>query len=270
MTPGNEEKRYVGRTDEGLSPNGRKQLEEYKEKGVYDGILPLQAPVYWASPMKRCIETAHIIFPDAKPDIAEDLRETDFGRFEYRNYIEMSGDPEYQAWIDSGGTLPFPEGESVSGFRQRCCRAFAEIVKKELANSAERKKEKHSEYADDAESENYTENADACESENDAKRDLVFIVHGGTIMSVMAEFAGDGGCIATENRGGCVPPAAGNSSTCSAEQKDGSDVSVGGNPAAENGLVDTYYNWQVSNGCGYMCEFDPVSFRLYNAVKLGL
>lgn len=52
------------------------------------------------------------------------LQECDFGAFEGKNYQELSGDTSYQAWIDSGGTLAFPEGESREGFVRRCCAAL--------------------------------------------------------------------------------------------------------------------------------------------------
>ena len=48
------------------------------------------------------------------------LKECDFGDFENKNYKELSGNPDYQAWIDSGGALPFPGGEDPEGFRNRC------------------------------------------------------------------------------------------------------------------------------------------------------
>ena len=35
MTPGNEEHRYIGRTDEPLSQKGREQLLTLQKKGVY-------------------------------------------------------------------------------------------------------------------------------------------------------------------------------------------------------------------------------------------
>ena len=37
------------------------------------------------------------------------LKECDFGLFENKSYEELSDCPEYQAWIDSNGTLPFPK-----------------------------------------------------------------------------------------------------------------------------------------------------------------
>ena len=56
------------------------------------------------------------------------LKECDFGDFENKNYKELSGNPDYQAWIDSGGTLPFPGGEDSEAFRIRCREGFVQCV----------------------------------------------------------------------------------------------------------------------------------------------
>jgi len=145
MTAGNLEKRYIGRTDEELCPEGIAQLENRHIPGC-DLLI--------CSPMKRCIRTAELLFP--QQDIITDsgLRECDFGDFEGKNYTELSGDPAYQAWIDSGGSLPFPGGESPQEFRRRCISAFETIVRK---------------YKD--------------------KSSIAFVVHGGTIMSVLERYA---------------------------------------------------------------------------------
>ena len=45
--------------------------------------------------------------------------EIDFGLFEGKNHRELSGNMAYQEWIDSNGTLPFPEGESREEFIDR-------------------------------------------------------------------------------------------------------------------------------------------------------
>lgn len=148
-TLGNLEKRYIGVTDEGLCPEGRAHVEALRKS------LPLsggKAAIY-VSPLRRCRETAEILFPGQKVKTAEGLRECNFGRFEGHNYQELNGDPEYQAWIDSGGELPFPGGESKAGFSARCAEAFRQIAEEEEADT------------------------------------LVLIVHGGTIMSIMEAFA---------------------------------------------------------------------------------
>ncbi len=148
MTAGNREHRYVGTTDELLCEEGLLQLQEKQFPEADENTLIL------SSPMKRCLETARRIWPGCTPVVVEDFRECDFGRFEYKNYSELSNDPAYQAWIDSGGTLPFPEGESPDAFRERCCCAFRNVM----------------------------------EHYRDTSR-LILSVHGGTIMAILSAYA---------------------------------------------------------------------------------
>lgn len=122
-TAGNLLGRYIGsRTDEPLCDEGREELAGKQ--------LPEVERLY-VSPMKRCVETAEILWPGfdrKKMQKVTDLRECDFGDFENKNYKELSGNGDYQAWIDSNGTLPFPNGESMDVFKSRCLEAFARIV----------------------------------------------------------------------------------------------------------------------------------------------
>ncbi|QUO21979.1 histidine phosphatase family protein [Clostridiaceae bacterium Marseille-Q4143] len=122
-TAGNLLGRYIGsRTDEPLCDEGREELAGKQ--------LPEVERLY-VSPMKRCVETAEILWPGfdrKKMQKVMDLRECDFGDFENKNYKELSGNGDYQAWIDSNGTLPFPNGESMDAFKSRCLEAFARIV----------------------------------------------------------------------------------------------------------------------------------------------
>ena len=141
-TKGNLEKRYIGRTDESLCEEGIAALEKKS--------MP-QADVVFVSPMRRCIETAKILYPDRAQIVIQDFRECDFGDFEGKNYIQLKDDARYQAWIDSGGELAFPNGESPKEFRERCLRAY---------HKARRM------------------------IEEDAR--VAFVVHGGTIMSVLS------------------------------------------------------------------------------------
>ena len=141
-TRGNLEKRYIGcRTDEPLTPEGAEQLRQRQ--------YPPVGRVY-ASPMRRCLETAEILYQGVPKETVPDLRECDFGDFEGKNYAELNGREDYQAWIDSGGTLPFPGGESLEGFSDRCLAAFEELKKRA------------------------------------PQEDCALVVHGGTIMAIMA------------------------------------------------------------------------------------
>lgn len=122
-TPANKEHRYLGKTDESLSPEGIEALRQEKAEKIYPEIDYL-----FASPMKRCIETADILYPGKDPILVPQWKEMDFGLFEGKNYQELNGDKQYQAWIDSGGTLPFPQGESRACFLQRCSQGMYESV----------------------------------------------------------------------------------------------------------------------------------------------
>lgn len=149
MTEGNKLGRYIGVTDEPLSPEGiafLKKLDYPEPEDLY------------VSPMTRCRETAQILFPDQKMHIIEELSECDFGLFENKNYREMEGDKKYQKWIDSNGTLPFPEGESREEFCRRSMTGFHKAVTGCIRN--------HISYG-------------------------ALVIHGGTIMNIMDTYAQD-------------------------------------------------------------------------------
>ncbi len=169
-TEGNLKRRYIGSTDEPLCAEGIREVLMNAACGIY----PPAKRVY-TSPMKRCIQTAELIYGDMDPVVCDELRECDFGRFEGKNYMELSGDAEYQAWIDSGGMLIFPGGESNGGFRDRCETAFLNIM--EMIERDMRSGVRMMQRA-------------ACEARGAqlSQAEAAFIVHGGTIMSVLAAF----------------------------------------------------------------------------------
>ncbi len=118
-TQANKEHRYLGKTDEPLSQSGIEALLSYQRMKMYPEVDHL-----FTSPMKRCIETAGILYPKLSPTVIPEWEEMDFGQFEYKNYDELKQDAWYQAWIDSGGTLDFPEGEGREKFILRCKEGF--------------------------------------------------------------------------------------------------------------------------------------------------
>lgn len=148
-TAGNLEHRYVGSTDEELTEEAMQMLRA--DRGRY----PVPQAVF-ASPLKRCLQTARILFPEITPQVYEDLKECRFGAFEYKNFEELKDDSDYQRWIDSGGTIPFPGGESREAFIERCTGAFVEGI-------LEARKSHHNSAA--------------------------FVVHGGTIMAVLDRYS---------------------------------------------------------------------------------
>lgn len=145
-TKGNLEKKYIGTTDQPLCKEGREEGNKIKYPEV-EWVV--------SSPLKRCLETAGIIYPHQNTEIIMDLRECDFGDFENKNYKELENNPDYQKWIDSMGTLDFPGGEGVEAFKGRTLRAFLEIVNKSIEKGYQT---------------------------------IGLIVHGGTIMSILDQY----------------------------------------------------------------------------------
>lgn len=158
-TNANREHRYLGRTEEPLSEEGREELKAFQRQGIYPEPASLQA--LFVSPMERCRETAELLFGDYEQHIIPEFREMDFGLFEGKNYQDLQGDARYQAWIDSNGTLPFPEGESREGFIARCRRGFEEMLRIATAEGISR---------------------------NEERKNIAAVVHGGTIMAVCSSF----------------------------------------------------------------------------------
>lgn len=112
-TDSNRRKSYLGWTDEPLSVEGREVIAQNRKK------YP-DADFIFTSPMLRCRQTKEIIYGDQSCQIIEKWKEMNFGNFEGKTYLELNGNKDYQRWIDSGGTLPFPEGESRKEFILRC------------------------------------------------------------------------------------------------------------------------------------------------------
>lgn len=114
-TAGNLKKQYIGKTDEPILMQEKEKEYPYVQKVII-------------SPMLRCRQTAEILYPDMDKIECPKFRECDFGKFEGKSYRDLNGDPSYQAWIDSGGTDPFPEGESQDIFSRRVTDGFEKMV----------------------------------------------------------------------------------------------------------------------------------------------
>ena len=112
-TKGNLEKRYIGKTEEGLAEEGKQELLRRKAAGNYPKL-----DILFISPKIRCLETAEILYKGLEVQIVPELQECDFGIFEGKSYIELTGNKTYQTWIDGGGILSFPGGESLEDFKQ--------------------------------------------------------------------------------------------------------------------------------------------------------
>lgn len=157
MTKGNEEGRYIGRTDESLSPKGRDVLLKNKVQ-IYDSYVNGKDYLLFSSPMKRCLESCEILFEGQNIEVIDDFKEIDFGLFENKNYEELNGRDDYQEFIDSNGESDFPNGEKQSDFKNRVLKGFSEVLKNMSS--------KNSGFA-------------------------VIVCHGGTIMTILESLTGE-------------------------------------------------------------------------------
>lgn len=178
-TKGNLEQRYVGRTDEELTESCVKALSGGKKR-TWKWEKPLKT--IYVSPMKRCLMTKELLFPREKyPEVetvtVDRFRECDFGEFEYKNYRELSGNAAYEHFIETMGAEGFPGGETAEDFKRRCVLEFQKIVLRELFPESGRDGTPGLEAAVPGIPGALFDGA------------LVFVVHGGTIMSVMEKFA---------------------------------------------------------------------------------
>lgn len=154
-TKGNLEKRYVGTTDE--------DIIEQETKIKYP-----QAEMVFCSPLRRCLQTTRLIYRDVPMCIEEDLRETNFGEFEYKNYEELKENKDYLLWLESDGEISFPKGESRENFIKRSVSGFLKCMEK----------------------------AQGCEK-------ITFVVHGGSIMAILSQLTDNKNFYDFQAKNGC-------------------------------------------------------------------
>ena len=131
LTPGNLEKQYVGSTDQPLAPEGEALARERRERmPEVDGI--------WVSPLKRCRQTAELLFPGMEQRIVPDLQECDFGDYECKTWEELKDEEIYRAWIGGDMTITFPHGESMEPIIARCRSGIQTVAQEAKALGLER------------------------------------------------------------------------------------------------------------------------------------
>lgn len=113
-TEANLRKEYLGSRDLSLAESGKEALLDKRAS------LELEKPtLLLISPMKRCLETAEIYFPDEEYKVMPEWRERDFGPYEGKRWVDLKDQADYRLWIDSAGAQG-PEGmESLEAFQTR-------------------------------------------------------------------------------------------------------------------------------------------------------
>ncbi len=151
LTQGNKEGRYIGRLDVPLSEEGEQKIKELAQEHRYP-----YAELFFSSPKIRCKQTLKIIYPDAEPEIIDNLAECDFGDYEGKTLNELKDDENYRKWASGDGVESAPNGESSKQFQIRCCAAFEQIVDTLMRTG---------------------------------KQTAVIMAHGGTIMTILGGYA---------------------------------------------------------------------------------
>ena len=132
LTQENLEGRYLGHTDAPLCPAGRAQLEELIASYRYP-----KAQVVFSSPLRRCLDTAHMIYPEKEIIPIEDMIEYDFGAFDGKTAEELENHPLFSDWLAGKPGVDPPFGESSAAFGKRICACFEKIVNGMLTSGVE-------------------------------------------------------------------------------------------------------------------------------------
>ncbi len=125
LTEANDNGIYLGsRTDYSLSRKGMAQLIDKMDEFDYPKVQRV-----YSSPMKRCTETADIIFPDRELRIVDNMTELDFGEFDGKSVSELIDREDYKNWLKGGSPdVRAPGGESTQELLVRLYKGLHEII----------------------------------------------------------------------------------------------------------------------------------------------
>ncbi len=132
-TLANQRHQYCGRRDLPLDANGRRQAAQTGAWLQAAGIWPPGRPaVTVSSPLRRCRETALILWPQETLILDPAFQEADFGAWEGKTWAELQDDPCYRAWIDDDplADLAPPGGESRRAVHRRVWAGFTGLLQK--------------------------------------------------------------------------------------------------------------------------------------------
>lgn len=121
-TAANTEGLYIGKTDVALTLEGADELEKLAAENIYPEVQQV-----YSSPMRRCLQTGIMIYPENPAAVVDELKEYDFGDFEGLNGADLDDNEEYHKWI-SGKTAAPPNGEANRDFTVRVCVGFRRVV----------------------------------------------------------------------------------------------------------------------------------------------
>lgn len=125
LTSANDTATYIGsRSDYSLSEKGINALWNKMDEFDYPKVQRV-----YSSPMKRCLETAEIVFPYREVQIVENITELDFGEFDGKSVNELIDREDYREWLKGGSPdMRPPGGESTEEMLLRLYKGLHEII----------------------------------------------------------------------------------------------------------------------------------------------
>lgn len=123
LTKGNINAQYIGHTDYPLTTDSIQSLKNIKAHEHYPTV-----DAVFSSPLKRCADSAKIMFPNNKLITIDSLIEYNFGEFEEHTAEELKDNADFQNWLQGDMHARPPFGESNAEFIHRVCEAFEKIV----------------------------------------------------------------------------------------------------------------------------------------------
>lgn len=123
LTKGNLNAQYIGHTDLPLTSDSVSQLKAIKAHHHYPSVNAV-----FSSPLKRCKDSATIMFPNNNIMLIDDFIEYNFGEFEGLTAKQLKDNDEFKAWLRGDMSAKTPYGESNAEFVSRVCTAFEKVI----------------------------------------------------------------------------------------------------------------------------------------------
>ncbi len=123
LTKGNLNAQYIGHTDLPLTTDSISQLKNIKANWHYPKV-----DAVFSSPLKRCLDSAKIMFPKNNVLVIDDFIEYNFGEFEGLTADDLKDNEDFKNWLRGDIYASTPFGESNAQFAQRICAAFEKVI----------------------------------------------------------------------------------------------------------------------------------------------
>ncbi len=123
LTKGNLNAQYIGHTDLPLTTDSISALKTIKAHQHYPKVNAV-----FSSPLKRCLDSAKIMFPENNVLVIDDFIEYNFGEFEGLTAEDLKDNEDFKNWLGGDIYASTPFGESNAQFAHRVCAAFEKVI----------------------------------------------------------------------------------------------------------------------------------------------